>query len=160
MTKQYMPSGSMCVECTRRHENCGDLPFDTMRVIEKMDNLCVVKCTGYKKGNPNVISEIDIQDMKPESLDAAYERKAINEGWEFTPAFKENVHQIRPIANNLVPVWNLVMADMVERNATGIAKYGMPLQPFNGRDVLLDAYEEALDLTVYLRSALYEKDGK
>jgi hypothetical protein len=27
------------------------------------------------------------------------------------------------------------------------------LQPFNGRDSLLDAYEEALDLTVYLKNA-------
>jgi alkanesulfonate monooxygenase SsuD/methylene tetrahydromethanopterin reductase-like flavin-dependent oxidoreductase (luciferase family) len=106
-----------------------------------------------------MISEIDIKDMKPESLDAAYERKAINEGWEFTPAFKENVKQPPPVANSLVPVWSLVMADMVARNAEGIAKYGVPLQPFNGRNTLLDAYEEALDLAVYLRTALYEKDG-
>ena len=35
-----------------------------------------------------------------------------------------------------------------------------PLQAFNGRDSLKDAYEEALDLCVYLRTAIYEKDGK
>ena len=40
------------------------------------------------------------------------------------------------------------------------AKYGVGLQPHNGRDVLRDAYEEALDLCVYLRQAIFERDGK
>lgn len=42
----------------------------------------------------------------------------------------------------------------------GRARYGTPLQPFNGRDQLADAYAEALDLVVYLRAALYERDGR
>jgi hypothetical protein len=53
--------------------------------------------------------------------------------------------------------WLLVMADMEARRLHGIEKYGRPVQPHNGRDVLIDAYQEALDLCVYLRQAIEEK---
>lgn len=33
----------------------------------------------------------------------------------------------------------------------------MPLQPFNGRDALVDAYQEAVDLAVYLRQRIEEE---
>lgn len=46
--------------------------------------------------------------------------------------------------------------DAKKRNEFGIAKYGTPLQPFNGRDALQDAYEEALDLVAYLQQYKYE----
>lgn len=64
-----------------------------------------------------------------------------------------------PVPNKLEPVWYLVIKDMNKRNEFGRKKYGTPLQPFNGRDVLKDAYEEALDLVVYLRQAIYERDN-
>lgn len=54
-------------------------------------------------------------------------------------------------------VWQLVMADMADRRNVGIQRYGMPLQPNNGRDALVDAYQEALDLAVYLRQAIEER---
>lgn len=60
-------------------------------------------------------------------------------------------------------VWDLVIQDMRERDQMGVQKYHMHLQPFNGRDALIDAYQEALDLVVYLRQLIYEKetnDGK
>lgn len=53
--------------------------------------------------------------------------------------------------------WDLVIADMRERDQFGRAKYGTPLQPFNGRDPLVDAYQEVLDLAVYLRQAIEER---
>lgn len=65
-----------------------------------------------------------------------------------------------PKRNNHPAVWDLVVVDMVRRDQAGEAKYGVRLQPHNGRDVLRDAYEEALDLCVYLRSAIYERDNK
>lgn len=68
--------------------------------------------------------------------------------------------QPAPKTNNHPPVWPLVMVDMAQRDAEGRKKYGTPLQPHNGRDVLVDAYQEALDLAVYLRQAIYERDGK
>lgn len=36
------------------------------------------------------------------------------------------------------------------RRDVGISRYGVPLQIDNGRDMRLDAHEEALDLAVYL----------
>lgn len=41
--------------------------------------------------------------------------------------------------------------------AMGRARYGTPLQAGNGRDALVDAYQEALDLCVYLRQAIEER---
>lgn len=67
--------------------------------------------------------------------------------------------QPAPVANTLPAVWDLVMADMKERDQVGRQRYGTPLQPLNGRDALVDAYQEALDLAVYLRQAIYERDG-
>ena len=57
-------------------------------------------------------------------------------------------------------VWPMVVRDMAERDLAGRQKYGTPLQPHNGRDALVDAYQEALDLVVYLRQAIYERDGE
>lgn len=68
--------------------------------------------------------------------------------------------QPMPVANDKPPIWPIVMADMQSRHELGIKRYGTPLQPFNGRDALRDAYEEALDLAVYLRNAIFERDGK
>lgn len=65
-----------------------------------------------------------------------------------------------PISNQLPAIWPIVMLDMAKRNQIGISRYKTPLQPFNGRDMLRDAYEEALDLAVYLRGAIYERDGQ
>lgn len=55
-------------------------------------------------------------------------------------------------------MWLLVMDDMAARRETGIGRYGTPLQAHNGRDALVDAYQEALDLAVYLRQAIYERE--
>lgn len=54
--------------------------------------------------------------------------------------------------------WLLVIRDMEERREVGIAKYGKPVRAGNGRDPLLDAYQEALDLAVYLRQAIEERE--
>lgn len=66
----------------------------------------------------------------------------------------------QPPADPSAPaVWDLVKFDMEARDATGLRRYGTRLRPGNGRDALKDAYEEALDLVVYLRQAIYERDG-
>lgn len=61
--------------------------------------------------------------------------------------------------NTGVPVWDLVVADMRERGASGRAKYGTPLQTHNGRRALVAAYQELLDLVVYLRQEIAEREG-
>lgn len=53
-------------------------------------------------------------------------------------------------------MWKEVMKDMEARRQMGLKKYGTFLQPFNGRDALVDAYQEALDLVVYLRQKIEE----
>lgn len=68
--------------------------------------------------------------------------------------------QALPVPNQLPAIQDLVMQDMAARKAIGIKRYGTALQPHNGRDSLLDAYEEALDLCNYLRQLIYERDGK
>ncbi len=54
----------------------------------------------------------------------------------------------------------LVIADMEARREFGTAKYGEGLTAFNGRDALQDAYQEALDLVVYLRQMIEERDAQ
>lgn len=62
-----------------------------------------------------------------------------------------------PVPNDTKPVWEMVIEDMKERDDEGRRKYGTPLQINNGRDPLVDAYQEALDLVVYLRQAIEER---
>lgn len=50
-----------------------------------------------------------------------------------------------------------VMDDLRLRSESGAKKYGTPLMTHNGRDALVDAYQEALDLCVYLKQALMER---
>lgn len=69
-----------------------------------------------------------------------------------------NTPQPAPQHSNHPAAWSLVIADMAGRDVVGSAKYGTRLRPGNGRDNLIDAYQEALDLVVYLRAAIYERD--
>jgi hypothetical protein len=99
--------------------------------------------------------------QKPDSLDAAYERKAMDDGFKLDPVFSCNKEEPKP--NSTIEsksVWPLVIKDMQERNNIGIAKYGKPLQTNNGRKALIDAYQEVLDLAVYLRQEIEERFRK
>lgn len=58
-----------------------------------------------------------------------------------------------------IEVLPMVEADLRTRVEKGWREYGEPLTTRNGRDALRDAYEEALDLAMYLRQALAERDG-
>lgn len=50
------------------------------------------------------------------------------------------------------------VADLRERALAGEKKYGTPLRAHNGRDALVDAYQEALDLVMYLSQLFMEHD--
>ncbi len=68
--------------------------------------------------------------------------------------------QVAPTPNDKPAVWLEVIADMQERHAHGIRKYGTALQPHNGRDALRDLYEELLDAAVYTKQRQIEQaDG-
>ena len=62
-----------------------------------------------------------------------------------------------PRANSGAAIWDLVIADMKERDHVGRQRYGTPLQAFNGREPLVDAYQEILDLAVYVRQEIEER---
>lgn len=78
----------------------------------------------------------------------------------FRKSIPGTTQQVLPTQNDHPAVWDMVMEDIKERDQKGIQTYGTRLQPFNGRDALVDAYQEALDLVVYLRQAIYERDTK
>lgn len=65
-----------------------------------------------------------------------------------------------PIVNKNPAIWNLVIVDMVDRDNVGRKRYGTPLQPHNGRDALIDLYQELLDAVVYCRQMIFERDKK
>lgn len=91
---------------------------------------------------------------------------------------RHEIMQPPPTKNAMRPVWEIVieevphyfaafgtrpdgpearvLEDMKERDRVGREKYGTPLQPHNGRNALVDAYQEALDLVVYLRQHCIE----
>lgn len=53
-----------------------------------------------------------------------------------------------------------VVSDLVERAKFGKEKYGTFLKTNNGRRALVDAYQEALDLVMYLKQRLMEDEEK
>lgn len=66
--------------------------------------------------------------------------------------------QPMPTTSERPAIQDLVIADIEARKALGRTKYGTLLQAFNGRDALVDAYQEALDLCQYLRQAIEERN--
>jgi hypothetical protein len=67
--------------------------------------------------------------------------------------------QPMPIPSDRPSIQSLVRADIDAREQVGISRYGTSLQPHNGRDMLRDAYDEAMDLTTYLRGVIEERDN-
>jgi hypothetical protein len=86
-----------------------------------------------------------------------------------------NAAQPPPIANDTTPIVDLVLGDLEEigiahgradtallkadlraRAEAGKVKYGVYLQAHNGRDALVDAYQEATDLVMYLAQKIRE----
>lgn len=65
--------------------------------------------------------------------------------------------QSQPETNNSQPIVDMVIEDLAARKEYGVKTYGTPLQANNGRDALVDAYQEALDLCIYLRQVIEER---
>lgn len=76
-----------------------------------------------------------------------------------TRAGREGDTQPLPVASNTPIMHRLVQDDLEARLKIGVDRYGQPLQAFNGRNALRDAYEEILDLAVYLRQAIFEQEN-
>lgn len=65
--------------------------------------------------------------------------------------------QPQAIPNDTMSIWQLVIADMEDREQFGLHKHKTYLQIDDGRDHLVDAYQEALDLAVYLRQEIEQR---
>lgn len=67
--------------------------------------------------------------------------------------------QPAPKPNDTQPIHEQVIEDIKRRAEIGKQNYGTYLQVNNGRDPLLDAYEEAQDLALYLKQAILEREA-
>jgi hypothetical protein len=78
--------------------------------------------------------------------------------WEMVMAYVEQFrHDTAHIALGVdADVVTLVLADMRERDVLSRSRYGTPLTSGNGRDHLVDAYQECLDACVYFMNELAE----
>lgn len=70
---------------------------------------------------------------------------------------KVSEHQPEPREGEKT-VLDYVVLDIQARAEAGKQRYGTYLKTNNGRDALMDAYQEAIDLVMYLRQALLERD--
>jgi hypothetical protein len=62
--------------------------------------------------------------------------------------------------NSGAPIVPMVIRDLEDRRAFGRAKYGAELCVQAGRDALVDCYQEALDLVVYLRQVIAQREAR
>ncbi len=64
-----------------------------------------------------------------------------------------------PTGNGRVVITE-VIKDLLARDTLGQERYKTSLKTDNGRDALMDAFQEALDLCMYLKQALMERDNE
>lgn len=76
----------------------------------------------------------------------------------FSTSIEQPLPQISKL--NIPPIYSLVIADMVSRAEQGKLKYGRYLEAGNGRDGLIDLYEELLDASQYVRQVIEEDKAK
>lgn len=130
-----------------------------------------LSCRAYnalKNGNIDTIGDL-VQMTRTDLLRLKYlgrislreiESALDNLGLNLGMNLNSQVSNPLPTPNASTPIWDLVIADMKARDHVGRKRYGTPLQAGNGRDALQDAYEEALDLAVYLRQELEERKSR
>jgi hypothetical protein len=90
------------------------------------------------------------------SRDVLPHAMALADAWEHDSAAVEHVF-------SALASLGMARADIVRaleiRAAAGVAKYGVPLRTFNGRDAREDARQELLDALMYLAQAELEEQG-
>jgi hypothetical protein len=79
---------------------------------------------------------------------------------KFSTNLTDSTTQPVPHKNASPYIKDLVLEDMKERAEFGLRKYGTHLQAGNGRDALVDLYQELLDAVQYTRLLIFQRDGK
>lgn len=92
-------------------------------------------------------------EVPPLVEDTAFLPEAHTDGARGEPTKNREGDQVLPTGDESIEDDQaLLIRDIEERRQVGIERYGQGHRPFNGRDTLLDLYEEQLDFLVYLRS--------
>jgi hypothetical protein len=102
----------------------------------------------------------EVEDTGPSGFQAVLDH-AIQEDAShgvFAPTKQRPGDQPLPVHTRGEAIQDLVIQDIEDRKRIGLERYGTLLQSGNGRRALLDAYEEAMDLCMYLKQALVEQD--
>lgn len=135
---------------------CGRAPF---KASEKAIPLCLT--CGYARESVvhthSSVAGSHAFEAPPHANEEAIARRMFLEMNGFEAPIQD---QPPPVTNTSRPIWDLVVEDMQARDHVGRERYGTPLQANNGRDALVDAYQEALDLVVYLRQVIEERGGR
>ena len=101
-----------------------------------------------------------MSDIKDQPKPVATDRRP---AWELVIDFaqmRRNIFAVAPkeeLNLRAVKILDLLIEDMRKRDRVGRERYGVPLTAGNGRNHLVDAYQEALDQVVYLRAWLDER---
>lgn len=72
--------------------------------------------------------------------------------WDLVRDDLKDLNKVSSGAERYESTFALVDLEMLERDKIGRERYGTPLTAGNGRDHLVDAYQEILDFAVYLRT--------
>lgn len=70
-----------------------------------------------------------------------------------------NTPQPKPQSGKKIVLF-AVLNDFEQRAEMGKKKYGTYLETHNGRNALVDAYQEAMDLVMYLKQRLMEEENE
>ncbi len=54
--------------------------------------------------------------------------------------------------------WDYIIEDIQKRNAVGIEKYGVELNPTTNQNMMLHLYEELLDAVVYIKTEILRQN--
>lgn len=109
--------------------------------------------------HPGTVATRPVADTDALGFDESPEPMSYLERQEFPsePIKQREGDQVLPTINERPFVQDEVIGDIEARKQIGIKRYGTPLQPMNGRDALLDLYEELVDAAIYLRQVRIER---
>jgi hypothetical protein len=150
----YVDDGGRLREAQRA--SVSDAEFERERMSPPEPN--EGRCTSHQAWNP------DVRCLKRAGHDGTdWMHENGEHYWSEGAALQEPTKQREgdqplPVINDHPSIQSMVIADIEKRIEIGIQRYGTALQPNNGRDMLLDAYEEAMDLCIYLKGAIVERD--
>lgn len=146
-------------DCTRTIRLCCGIVLVGGRVSDGMNVECessqgVIDLTSLGREPPGVQLTGNVVDQPPPIPRPDQIPVWVNVVDDFKARFKMAIDGFEDDKDKSA-AWNAVN-DMQDRDKIGRARYGTPLTTNNGRDHLVDAYQEKLDSAVYLKAAWLE----